>query len=44
MHLAAEAVSLELQRAPDNENSAPKCPVGFDPQEPFTKRDETCNV
>jgi hypothetical protein len=30
-HLAAEATSLELQRAPDDENSAPKRPVGFDP-------------
>jgi hypothetical protein len=43
-HLAAEAASLELQRAPDDENLAPKRPVGFDPQETFTKRDETCNV
>jgi hypothetical protein len=30
-HLAAEAASLELQRASDDENSAPKRPVGFDP-------------
>jgi hypothetical protein len=43
-HLAAEAASLELQRAPDDKNLAPKLPVGFDPQEAFTKRDETCNV
>jgi hypothetical protein len=42
--LAAEAASLELQRAPDDENSAPKRQVGFDPQEAFTKRDETRNV
>jgi hypothetical protein len=42
--LAAEAASLELQRAPDDENSAPKRPVGFDPQEAFTKRDKTCNL
>jgi hypothetical protein len=25
-------------------NSTPKCPVGFDPQEAFTERDETRNV
>jgi hypothetical protein len=43
-HLTAEATSLELQRAPDDEDSAPKRPVGFDPQEAFTKRDETRNV
>jgi hypothetical protein len=29
---------------PDGENSAPECPVGFDPQEAFTERDETRNV
>jgi hypothetical protein len=43
-HLIAEAASLELQRVPDDEDSAPKRPVGFDPQEAFTKRDETRNV
>jgi hypothetical protein len=43
-HLTAEAASLELQRAPDEEDSALKRPVGFDPQEAFTKRDETRNV
>jgi hypothetical protein len=30
-HLAAEAASLELQRAPDDEDSAPQRPVGLDP-------------
>jgi hypothetical protein len=29
---------------PDGKNLAPKRPVGFDPQEAFTKRDETRNV
>jgi hypothetical protein len=35
---------LELRAAPDDENPVPKRPVGFDPQEAFTKRDETRNV
>jgi hypothetical protein len=43
-HLAAEAASLVVQRAPNDENSAPERPVGLDPQETFTKRDETRNV
>jgi hypothetical protein len=43
-HLTAEAAGLELQRAPNNENSVPQCPVGFNPQETFTKRDESRNV
>jgi hypothetical protein len=43
-HLAAEAASLELQRAPDDEDSAPQRPVGLDPQEAFTERDEARNV
>jgi hypothetical protein len=43
-HLTAEAAGLELQRAPNNENSAPQRPVGFNPQETFTKRDEARNV
>jgi hypothetical protein len=43
-HLAAEAASLELQRALDDANSMPKRPVRLDPQEAFTKRDETRNV
>jgi hypothetical protein len=33
-----------LQRAPNNENLAPQRPVGFNPQETFTKRDESRNV
>jgi hypothetical protein len=48
-NLAAEAASLVLQRAPNDEDSAPQCPVGFYPQcpvgfypqETFTERDET---
>jgi hypothetical protein len=43
-HLAAEAAGLVAQWVPDGENSAPKRPVGFDPQEAFTKHDETRNV
>jgi hypothetical protein len=43
-HLAAEAASLVVQRAPDDKNSVPERPVGLDPQETFTKRDETRNV
>jgi hypothetical protein len=43
-NLAAEAASLVLQRAPNDEDSAPQCPVGFYPQETFTERDETRNV
>jgi hypothetical protein len=35
---------LVVQRAPDDENLAPERPVGFDPQETFTKHDETRNV
>jgi hypothetical protein len=30
-HLTAKATSLELQRTPDDEDSVPECPVGFDP-------------
>jgi hypothetical protein len=43
-HLTAEATGLEWQRVPDDEDSAPKHPMGFDPQKAFTKRDETHNV
>jgi hypothetical protein len=39
--LIAKAASLELQRTPDDEDSAPERPVGFDPQETLTERDET---
>jgi hypothetical protein len=44
MHLTAEAASLELQRAPDDEDSAPQCPVGLNPQEAFIEHDEAHNV
>jgi hypothetical protein len=43
-HLTAKATSLELQRAPDDEDLVPKRPVGFDPQEAFTEHDEARNV
>jgi hypothetical protein len=43
-NLTAEAASLELQRAPDDEDSAPQRPVGLNPQETFTERDEARNV
>jgi hypothetical protein len=43
-HLATEATGLVAQWVPDGENPAPKCPVGFDPQEAFTKHDKTRNV
>jgi hypothetical protein len=39
-HLAAETTSLVMQGAPDDEDSAPQCPVGLNPQEALTKRDE----
>jgi hypothetical protein len=42
--LAAETASFVVQRTPDDENSMPERPVGLDPQEPFTKREETRNV
>jgi hypothetical protein len=29
---------------PNNKDSAPQRPVGFDPQEAFTERDKACNV
>jgi hypothetical protein len=43
-HLAAKAASLVVLRAPDDENLMPERPMGLDPQEAFTKRDETRNV
>jgi hypothetical protein len=43
-HLAAEAASLELQRVPGDEDSAPQRPVGLDPHEAFTERDKARNV
>jgi hypothetical protein len=42
--LNTEAAGLVWQRASNNEDSAPQRPVGFDPQETFTKRDKTRNV
>jgi hypothetical protein len=42
--LAAEAASLVVLRAPDDENLMPEHPMGLDPQETFRKRDETRNV
>jgi hypothetical protein len=43
-HLTAKATSLEWQRALDDKDSAPKRPMGFDPQKAFTKHDETRNL
>jgi hypothetical protein len=43
-HLAAEAASLIMLWTPDDKNSTPERPIGLDPQETFTKRDETRNV
>jgi hypothetical protein len=43
-YLAAETTGLEWQRAPNSENSAPQRPVGLNPQETFTERDEARNV
>jgi hypothetical protein len=43
-HLDAEAAGLVWQRVSNGKNSTPQCPVGFDPQETFTKRDKTRNV
>jgi hypothetical protein len=33
-----------MQRAPNDEDSTPKHPMGFDPQKAFTERDEIRNV
>jgi hypothetical protein len=43
-HLAPKAASLVLQWVPDDEDSALEHPVGLDPQEAFTQRDEAHNV
>jgi hypothetical protein len=43
-HLAAEAAGLVAQWVPDDENPAPKRPMGFNPQETFTERDKTRNM
>jgi hypothetical protein len=40
-HLTAKTAGLIMERAPDDENSPPECPVGFDPQEAFTQHDKT---
>jgi hypothetical protein len=39
-HLAAEATGQVVQGTPDDENSAPKCPMGLDPQEALAERNE----
>jgi hypothetical protein len=39
-HLATEATGLIVQGTPDDEDSAPKCPMGLDPQEALAKRNE----
>jgi hypothetical protein len=33
-----------LQKAPNDEDSAPQRPVGLNPQEAFTEHNEACNV
>jgi hypothetical protein len=43
-HLAAEAASLVMLWASDDENPMPERPIGLDPQEAFTKHDETRDV
>jgi hypothetical protein len=43
-NLNAETAGLEWQRAPNNKDSAPQRPVGFNPQETFTDHDEARNV
>jgi hypothetical protein len=43
-HLAAEATSLIVQGAPDDEDAAPKRPMGLNPQKTLTEHDETRDV
>jgi hypothetical protein len=43
-HLAAETAGLIVERAPDDEDSPPEHPVGFDPQEAFIQHDKARNV
>jgi hypothetical protein len=43
-HLTNEASGLIMERAPNDKNSSPERPVGFDPQETFIERDKTRNV
>jgi hypothetical protein len=40
VHCAAETAGLIVERAPDDEDSPPERPMGFDPQETFTQHDE----
>jgi hypothetical protein len=35
-HLTSKTANLIIERAPNDENSPPQCPVGFDPQETLT--------
>jgi hypothetical protein len=42
--LDAKTAGLIGQRVPNHEDSAPQCPVGFDPQETLTERDKARNV
>jgi hypothetical protein len=44
VHLTAKTTGLIMERAPDDENSPPERPVGFDPQEAFAQHDKTCYV
>jgi hypothetical protein len=43
-HLTAEATGLVMEGAPNDDDSPPEHPVGFDPQETFTEHDKTRNV
>jgi hypothetical protein len=43
-HLAAEAASLVMLWAPDDENPTPERPMGLDPQETLAECDETRDV
>jgi hypothetical protein len=43
-HLNAKTVGLIRQRVPNNKDSAPQRPVGFNPQEALTERDKARNV
>jgi hypothetical protein len=35
---------LIVERAPNDEDSPPERPVGFNPQEAFRQHDKACNV
>jgi hypothetical protein len=43
-HLDTKTAGLIGQWVPNHEDSAPQCPVGFDPQKAFTKRDKARDV